>query len=283
MTVQDVTDTQMQSFRYLWAFVSKRAMQLAECCVLGMVAMGAIASSQAAAQLIPDSSLPTPSIVVPDSQTLITGGVSQDTALFHSFQTFNVAPSRSVYFANPVGIETIFTRVTGDSVSNIDGVLGVLGNADLFLLNPNGILFGANAQLDVAGSFVATTADSIMFADGTQFGVNLLDNPALITISTPIGVQFGTPSPSPITNSGNLSVPSGQSLVLAGGEIVLDGGSLKASGGRIELISMAEGGLIDLSNSENTFQLAAPAGLARADVLVTDGARVDVSDARGQG
>ncbi len=74
--------------------------------------------------------------------------------LFHSFREFNVEEGRSAYFTNPAPIENILSRVTGDNPSQILGKLGVLGNANLFLINPNGIIFGQNASLDVRGSFV---------------------------------------------------------------------------------------------------------------------------------
>ncbi len=67
--------------------------------------------------------------------------------LFHSFQEFNVDEGRGVYFSNPDNIVNILSRVTGDNISQILGTLGVLGNANLFLINPNGIVFGPNARL----------------------------------------------------------------------------------------------------------------------------------------
>ncbi|HEY9648620.1 MAG TPA: filamentous hemagglutinin N-terminal domain-containing protein, partial [Chroococcidiopsis sp.] len=90
----------------------------------------------------------------------IDGGALRGTSLFHSFSEFNVNNGQRVYFANPAGIETIFSRVTGTDVSDILGTLGVDGNADLFFLNPNGIIFGPDAQLDIAGSFVASTGSA---------------------------------------------------------------------------------------------------------------------------
>jgi filamentous hemagglutinin family protein len=150
-----------------------------------------------ATQLLPDNSLGAESsIITPGGNLpgqpmdLIEGGARRGGNLFHSFQEFNVGNLQGVYFANPAGVENILSRVTGTNPSNILGTLGVLGNANLFLINPNGILFGPNATLDVRGSFIASTASSIRFADGTEFSaVNPSATPLLI-ISVPIGLQF---------------------------------------------------------------------------------------------
>ncbi|MDJ0680361.1 MAG: filamentous hemagglutinin N-terminal domain-containing protein [Xenococcaceae cyanobacterium MO_167.B52] len=131
------------------------------------------------AQLIPDktlgndNSIVTPNATIKDlPASLIEGGAERGTNLFHSFSEFNIGDLERVYFANPTGIERIFSRVTGNNLSNIDGVLGVLGNADLFFLNPNGIIFGQNASLDVNGSFMGSTADSLVFGDEFTLIIN---------------------------------------------------------------------------------------------------------------
>ncbi|MFW5766152.1 MAG: filamentous hemagglutinin N-terminal domain-containing protein, partial [Coleofasciculus sp.] len=127
------------------------------------------------AQVIPDdtlgaeSSVVTPDVIREILSDRIDGGATRGANLFHSFLEFNIGEGRGVYFANPDGIENILSRVTGDNVSTILGRLGVLGEANLFLLNPNGILFGANASLDIEGSFLGTTANSFTFPDGSEF------------------------------------------------------------------------------------------------------------------
>jgi filamentous hemagglutinin family protein len=136
-------------------------------CTLSITgAIALIGTAPALAQITPDTTLGAESsIVTPDAivggnpADLIEGGALRGSNVFHSFIDFNVAESQRVYFANPNGINNIVSRVTGGNVSNIFGTLGVDGAANLFLLNPNGILFGPNAQLDVAGSFSASTGD----------------------------------------------------------------------------------------------------------------------------
>lgn len=91
----------------------------------------------------------------------IDAGQQRGNNLFHSFSEFNINSGRGIYFTNPTNVINIFTRVTGTNASNLNGVLSVLGNANLFLMNPNGVVFGTGAKLDVKASFVGTTANSL--------------------------------------------------------------------------------------------------------------------------
>lgn len=127
---------------------------------LGSLAL-ALHPLKAKAQIVPDNTLPTNTVVLRNGCTAceITGGTARGNNLFHSFSTFSV--SGEAYFNNPSSIENIFGRITGDTLSEIDGVLRANGNANLFLLNPNGIFFGPNASLDIGGSFIATTAERL--------------------------------------------------------------------------------------------------------------------------
>ncbi|NEQ70674.1 MAG: filamentous hemagglutinin N-terminal domain-containing protein [Symploca sp. SIO2D2] len=180
------------------------------------------------AQLTPDTTLGaessrvTPNVEVRGGPAdLIEGGAGRGANLFHSFGQFNVQELQRVYFANPVGIENILTRVTGADPSNIFGTLGVDGAANLYLLNPHGILFGANAQLDVEGSFVGSTANALTFEDGSSYSAANPGNSSVLTIRVPLGLQYGTNQTGAITNRGNLS--AGQDLTLSAGNLDLQG------------------------------------------------------------
>jgi filamentous hemagglutinin family protein len=210
------------------------------------------------AQITPDTTLGIESSVVTPNATvrgfpaeLIQGGATRGTNLFHSFQDFNVGNGERVYFANPTGIKNILSRVTGNNLSNILGTLGVDGGANLFFLNPNGIIFGENAWLDISGSFVASTANSFVFENGTQFSATNPEAPPLLTISITPGLQYGTNQPrATISNSGNLAVGSGQTLTLHGstvtsmGIVAAPGGTVQVLGDRIGLLNHAQ---IDVS------------------------------------
>ncbi|WP_229424017.1 filamentous hemagglutinin N-terminal domain-containing protein [Moorena producens] len=159
--------------------------------LIGWVVM-AFSGNYALAQITPDQTLGNESSVVTPNLTitgepgdLIEGGATRGSNLFHSFQDFNVGQLQRVYFANPAGIDHILSRVTGSNISNILGTLGVDGGANLFLLNPNGIVFGQNARLDIAGSFFATTANSLVFNNGTEFSAT---NPEALSF-TPISLN----------------------------------------------------------------------------------------------
>ncbi|MEM8676424.1 MAG: filamentous hemagglutinin N-terminal domain-containing protein [Cyanobacteria bacterium P01_G01_bin.67] len=185
--------------------------------------------SSVLAQINPDSSLGNEnSVVTPNVLSergiidRIDGGAIRADALFHSFRDFNVDLGQQVYFANPALINNIFSRVTGVNSSKIFGTLGVLGNANLFLINPNGILFGADAQLDVRGSFVGSTSNSLVFDNGYSFSTVNPDVLPLLAATGSEGLASWLPPTSgTIANTGKLTV--GEDLTLAGNKLNLEG------------------------------------------------------------
>ncbi|NEQ81923.1 MAG: filamentous hemagglutinin N-terminal domain-containing protein, partial [Moorea sp. SIO2I5] len=130
----------------------------------------------------------------------------------------------------PDGITNILTRVTGSTLSQILGTLGVNGSANLFLLNPNGIGFGSNARLDVAGSFFASTADSAIFDNGFNFSASDPNTPPLLTINIPIGLQYGSNPGSVNVTGATISIDTGQTMALLGGEVNLNGATVEVPG-----------------------------------------------------
>jgi filamentous hemagglutinin family protein len=244
------------------------------------------------AQVTPDNTLGVEKSIVTsntnnDSLRLqIEGGAIRGTNLFHSFSDFNITEGQSLYFQNPIDITNIISRVTGGSSSNIAGTLGVSGGtANLFLLNPNGIIFGTNAQLDVKGSFAATTATAIQFGTQGFFSSSAPDSPPLLTVN-PSAFLFNQVAAAPIVNrsttplgSGGqgLQVPDDKSLLLLGGDINFAGGGVNAAGGQVNLGAVAGIGTVGLSLDENRLRLNFPTTLDRADISLTNGATVNTS------
>jgi filamentous hemagglutinin family protein len=200
-----------------------------------------VTTSPMQAQIVEDSTLPQPSIVTQSGNSrIITGGTQANSNLFHSFEEFSIPTNGSAYFNNPANIQNIISRVTGSSESKIDGLIRANGTANLFLINPNGITFGSNATLKIGGSFLASTATSLSLADGTSFSANAPQTTTpLLTVSVPIGLQFGKPAASIQVQGAKLQVPSGKTFGLVGGNLTLVGGRLSAAGGRIELGGVA--------------------------------------------
>lgn len=214
------------------------------------------------AQVVGDTTLPvgSQSQVSGNPNFLIDGGARQGNNLFHSFSQFSIPTGGSAFFNNAIDVQNIFSRVTGGSASIIDGAIRTNGTANLFLLNPNGILFGPNASLNLQGSFLATTGNSIRFADGAEFSA-IAPTPLMLTVSVPIGVQFGTNTPKSIQVNGSLLQSSGRTIGFLGGDITVMGGNrglagndvITTSGGRIGLGSVGSNSFVGLAFANQGF------------------------------
>ncbi|MEB3182353.1 MAG: filamentous hemagglutinin N-terminal domain-containing protein [Nostocaceae cyanobacterium] len=219
--------------------------------VLGLiVALTTISQTSVFAQIVPDTTLGVENSVVTSREgtDAIAGGATRGNNLFHSFEKFSIPTGSTAFFNNAVNIENIITRVTGTSVSQIDGLIRANGTANLFLLNPNGIILSPNATLNIGGSFIATTANSIKFADGSEFSANSSALKPLLTISVPLGLQLGTQQSRIINNAATLRVNPGKNITLLGGS-VSNTGQLFAPGGTVTLAAFADGGTANLRTS----------------------------------
>ena len=171
--------------------------------------------------------------------------------LFHSFGQFNVPTGGSATFAGPNTIANIVNRVTGGQQSVIDGLLRseILG-ANLYLLNPSGVLFGPNASLDVSGSFHVSTADFLRFGDGAKFSAHL-GQESVLTVASPTAFGFLGNNPAGIgVQGGMLQVREGKALSAVGGDVQIVGGRLLALSGRVQIASVASPGEVVFSPLE---------------------------------
>ena len=281
-------------------------MSLARSLIFSLTVTGTLISLplRTPAQIQPDDTLGAESSqVIRDveirgvSSDRVEGGAIRGNHLFHSFSEFNIQQGRGAYFANPESITNIFTRVTGANPSQINGTLGVLGNANLFFLNPNGIIFGSGASLDLRGAFVATTGSNFLFPDGTTFGtINPQSAPLLsVEVTAPVGVEFAS-NPGRIINRSQamnaeeqtvgLQVPFGKTLAFLGGEIQLEGGQITSQGGHVELGSVGDNSRVSWDENlglgyENVTEFR-NISLSRGSRIAADGERPSDVTLRGR-
>ncbi|MEO0968713.1 MAG: filamentous hemagglutinin N-terminal domain-containing protein, partial [Cyanobacteria bacterium J06639_18] len=268
-----------------------------------------IYSERAIADIIADDTLPNNTVVLtPNGNSIeITGGTRPENGsnLFHSFTNFSLQSNETARFIHESGIQNIITRITGGSLSNIDGTIQTLidgttdnkGSANFFIINPSGIIFGENAKLDIGGSFFASTAESIKFADGSFYSAVNSQGTSLLTIDVPMGLQYGSNS-GDITVRGpgsniffdfdtfstdrsdrtlGLQVLPGKTLALVGGNVILSGGNLTAEQGRVELGSVQGEGFVTLNSTTSGWNLDYEQVNNFQDINLTAAASIDVS------
>ena len=270
--------------KYLSPYVTSTLILLNWLVLLEGIFVAVVSPSFAQSNIVPDATLGVESSKVITnvndlSRQEIIGGASREINLFHSFQEFNINEGSAVFFNNPAGIENILGRVTGNNPSNILGTLGVLGAANLFLLNPNGIIFGENASLNINGSFVATSANAIQFGEQGFFSVDDSNSPPLLTIN-PSAFFFNQMAAGAIQNqsTSGLTVAEGSSLLLLGGDVDINGGRLNALGGQVEIGGLKDSGTVGLNIDGNSFNLSFPTQVIRGDVSLSNQALVTVAN-----
>ncbi len=217
----------------------------------------ALTSISAIANPITPASDGTGTIVTPDGNrfNIHDGSLSQDGAnLFHSFQQFNLDSDQIANFVSNPSIHNILGRVVGGEPSMINGLIQVTGgNANLFLMNPAGIIFGKDASLNVPASFTATTATGIGFGGNHWFNA-FGDNNYQTLIGTPSQFAFDNTELGAIVNAGNLVVPEGQNLTLVGGSVI-NTGQLTAPSGTITIEAVPGENLVRISQTGHLLSL----------------------------
>jgi filamentous hemagglutinin family protein len=255
----------------------------------GITLFCSLFENTAIAQIRPDNTLPENSVVTQqDDTTVIRQGSRRGGNLFHSFEQFSVPTnSRASFQGISPAVANVFARVTGSNRSVIDGSIeirqsnGTISPANFFLLNPNGILFGRNASLNIGGSLIATTANQIQFQDGFQFSAVNPQSNSLLSISVPVGLQFGQ-TPAEIRNrSPSLQVRPNRTIAFVGGEINLPGGALTAAAGQVELAAVGSAAVVNLLPVDQGWTLDLTSVPAFADIHLFDRAVINTSGDRG--
>ncbi len=205
----------------------------------------------------------------------IDGGAVRGSNLFHQLDQFSVPTQGIAFFNNAANIRNIISRVSGNRVSTIDGEIRANGTANLFLINPNGIVLGPNASLNLGGSFVATTATTVEFGNQGSWDASTATVPLLTVNPSALLFNPSVPPAAVIVDRSTLRVPSGQSFALAGGPLRLTGATILAPGGWVDLVGVGTAGRVGLTGGE-TLQLQMPPDQPLADIWLDQGARVDV-------
>jgi filamentous hemagglutinin family protein len=210
------------------------------------------------AQIVPDNTLAPDRSVVTTPNTAnefqVTGGTQINQNLFHSFEIFSIPEGGGVTFINDnPQINNILSRVTGSAISNINGYINSGGNApnfNLFIINPNGIIFGSGAALNLGGSFFASTAESIVFNNNIEFSATNPTQP-LLTIDLPLGLQFGEDAGKISLQQTQIKVTSGHDLGLISGEIEANNTIISATNGRLELGGVGSNSFVNITANES--------------------------------
>jgi filamentous hemagglutinin family protein len=222
---------------------------------IALLLFGAIAASPALAKIVPAADGTGTEVTrVGDRYEIRGGTLSEDgTNLFHSFEQFRLGVGEMASFiANPE-MHNILARVVGGEIYAIEGQIQVTGgNANLFLINPAGIVFGASANLNVPASFTATTATGVGFGDRWFQSVGDSDRTPLI--GEPSALAFTTSRLGLVVNAGNLAVEAGENLSLVGGTAI-NTGTLAAPNGQIEMVAVREAQVLSLIREEQELSL----------------------------
>jgi filamentous hemagglutinin family protein len=194
----------------------------------------------------------------------ITGGLNRGQTLFHSFKDFSIPTGGAANFNNPAGTRDIISRVTGNLFSDINGTLNSNG-ANFLLINPNGVVFGPNAKLNVGKAFAASTASGVDLIDGqgrqVTFGTNPNGDTPLLTINPNVffnvarlNMGANVPNNPGIVNYGTLQTNNNSQYIgLIGGDVTLNGGKVIAPGGRIDLGGLTSAGTVSTENNGLVF------------------------------
>lgn len=235
--------------------------------LLGLSCVAALNANAAAAQSVPAASVTaaadgTGTIVTQSEQQFdIEGGkLSADGGnLFHSFQSFRVDAGEVANFSTASSVQNVFARVRRSNPAIINGELQLSGSsANLFLMNPAGVIFSENATLNLPANFTATTANAIEFENSAIPGREWFnasgDNAYGLLVGEPAAFAFADDAPGAVVNAGDLTLAAAQQLTLIGGTTV-NTGTLATPGGMVTLAAGPGESIVRLSQEGQLLNL----------------------------
>jgi filamentous hemagglutinin family protein len=196
------------------------------------------------AQVVLDGKFGTSGALAGPNYNITAGmGATRGNNLFQSFSQFSLKSGDVATFTGPANIQNILSRVTGGSPSSIDGTIrSDIAGANFFFINPNGIIFGPKAAIDVSGSFTASTANYLKLADGAKFVASLDADDSGLSTAPVSAFGFLGSNPGIAVQQSTLKVPDGKTISLVGGDISADGGSVQSPQGQINVVSVKSAG-----------------------------------------
>jgi len=239
-----------------------------------------ISRGTGAAQVVLDGKFGSSGPVTGPNYAITAGmGAVRGNNLFQSFSQFNLSAGEVATFSGPVGIQNILSRVTGGNPSSINGTIrSQIAGANFFLINPNGVIFGPSAAIDVSGSFAASTASYLKLADGARFVASLDADDSGLSTAPVAAFGFLGPSAGGISvQQGTLSVLSGRTISLVGGDIAVDGGVIQSPQGRINVVSVQSAGEVPVDPAAMTVAQFNAAFPQQGQISFQNVARVDAS------
>ncbi|SLM32121.1 putative Filamentous haemagglutinin family outer membrane protein [Desulfamplus magnetovallimortis] len=239
----------------------------------------------------PSTALSGPDFEIPQSLGTLSGS-----NLFHSFKTFSISENQSATFTGDNNISNVISRVTGGEVSTIDGLLrSQIGQADFFFINPSGIVFGPHATVDVPAAFHVSTADSLVFDDGSVFSASPGETSTL-TQAAPESFGFlGQQSASIEINGTVLEFKPESTISISAGDIAIQPSEestpsitsengvlkIKAIGTKAGTMDFDSGATVASANSEVTNNYSGDLHMNSAEINVSGNGGGTVSIAAG--
>ena len=243
------------------------------------VVLGSIISLNVGAEVISEGNL---ALVINSTTQEYTNeeavGTVSGNNLFHSFEQFNIATGETAVFSGSTNVTNIISRISSSSPSTIDGTLkSTIDGANLWILNPNGILFGESASLDITGSFYASTANTLNFVGGSQLNSGVFTGSDSFSTALPESFGFSVNDPSPIViNGSNLSVTAGNDLGLISGPLNIYNAKLQTDGGNMNILAINTAGVVPVTSNDIEIGIA-DINISNSDINVTGNSDQSIS------